>query len=396
MPVAAPETMVFSSAMAGQVRAGLFFLRFSPYNVNGTQYQGRCGVRHWQGWVLVVLAGLVCWGNPASIPGIVADGVRRQAVAASGVQGFGILYRLPGLWNGPVTSTTPAGSFPKWYVDFRPTSAGQLSQFSTVKPGLNNYLSFFIVRHGGRLKVAMRTDATFRGKGCITYEVIQSADEERGVYVFADFQSGKSRAYTVFTFTGRMMNMRTFTNKFNKLRAPVLHADWNARLVSRAPALAAVRALGYPRPHAVKDFSTVFGNRHESIYFVRKEAPYPSETEPYVGRIRFLISTGGKVKHRSRDEVLLMLTTRPLYDGFRYLPSRLQYLSKLVYLPGDIREHLMTLVHPGSYYLYAYTDTNGDKRHSAGEYCATRLVHQVTVSPSGTVVVPVMIDGIIP
>ncbi|MBN2439976.1 MAG: hypothetical protein JXJ04_01470, partial [Spirochaetales bacterium] len=88
------------------------------------------------------------------------------------VMGFGILRRLPGLWHGPVTSTTPAGNFPMWYVDFRPVSPGQVSQYSILDPDTINYISFFIVKHQGISKVALRTEGVFRNKGCVTYEVI--------------------------------------------------------------------------------------------------------------------------------------------------------------------------------------------------------------------------------
>ena len=72
------------------------------------------------------------------------------------VEGFGILKRLPGLWNGPVTSSTPAGSFAKWYVDFRPVSSGQVSQYSTLDENTLNYLFFFVVKRDGKLKVALQ------------------------------------------------------------------------------------------------------------------------------------------------------------------------------------------------------------------------------------------------
>lgn len=77
------------------------------------------------------------------------------------ILGFGILSRLPGLWNGPVSTTTPAGSFDNWYVDFRPVSPGQVSQYSTLDAQTLNYLSFFIVEHDNRLKISMHTEGVF-------------------------------------------------------------------------------------------------------------------------------------------------------------------------------------------------------------------------------------------
>ena len=119
------------------------------------------------------------------------------------VMGFGILRRLPGQWHGPVTTTTPAGSFDEWYVDFRPVSPGQISQYSTLDAQTINYISLFIVKHEDRLKVALRTEGVFQGKGCVTYEVIDTVKESEGYYRFSDFQAGDDRAYTEFTFKGK-------------------------------------------------------------------------------------------------------------------------------------------------------------------------------------------------
>ena len=57
-------------------------------------------------------------------------GCKRDKDDTKNVLGFEFLKKIPGLWHGPVTSSTSAGSFDIWYVDFRPVSAGQVSQFS--------------------------------------------------------------------------------------------------------------------------------------------------------------------------------------------------------------------------------------------------------------------------
>ncbi len=46
------------------------------------------------------------------------------------------------------------------------------------------------------MKVAMRTEGVFKNKGCVTYEVLDKADEKNGYYRFSDFQAGTNRAYT--------------------------------------------------------------------------------------------------------------------------------------------------------------------------------------------------------
>ena len=161
-----------------------------------------------------------------------------------GVLRFGILGRLPGLWHGTVSTTTPAGSFDNWYVYFRPVSAGQVSQYSTLDARTINYISFFIVRHEGRLKVALRTEGVFDGKGCVTYEVVDTVRESEGYYRFADFPAGDDRAYTEFTFKDDEFLMEVYTNRFNRVSPLELHSRWRARLGDRNAAAEAVS--GFP------------------------------------------------------------------------------------------------------------------------------------------------------
>jgi len=321
---------------------------------------------------------------------------RSQAIDRSDVLGFGFLYRIPGLWKGPVTSDTPAGDFPVWYVDFRPVSPAQISEFSTVDASLCNFITFFIVKHEGRLKVAMRTDARYQNEGCITYEVMQTADEDKGYYQFADFQSGVNRAYTIFEFQENKFEMRVYTNKFNKLKEPSLHSRWQATRTTIAPARPAIEHFNYPQPVMVKDFSTTFGNAHESVFFDLAADPYPSKNEPYVSSITFNVTVDEKLETSPDDELFLMLTTEPIFKGFRYDPKRLNYISKFVYLPIGMQEYTMTHVHPGSYYIYSYDDTNGDKRHKSGDYMSSKWEHIITVPPDTNISVATHIDYIIP
>src|SRR3954463_4758051 len=64
--------------------------------------------------------------------------------ASTPVMGYNILDRLPGIWNGPVTSSTPLGSYPEWIVDFRPVSAAQVSAKNELDTANNILMGFFI------------------------------------------------------------------------------------------------------------------------------------------------------------------------------------------------------------------------------------------------------------
>jgi len=329
--------------------------------------------------------------------GISAGKTRGGSAAKSGgVFGIGILKRLPGQWHGPVYSSTPAGSFENWYVDFRPVSAGQVSQYSSIDADTINYISFFIVRHGGRLVVAMRTEGVFQNKGCVTYEVADTAREPEGYYRFSDFQSGDRRAYTTFAFRGEEMVMEVYTSRFNTVNPPVLHSKYTARLAGRSAASAAVRRFSFPGREAVKDFTNVFRNMKESIYFDLDRDPYPSSGQPHTGRVTVNIAFDGKLPVNDRHEVLVLLTTQSLYDGLKYDPERLKYISRHAYLKPDAKTCVFKNVHPGKYHLYAYVDVNGDRRYLSGDYMSSDINRTFVLAPNGTVSVGTKIDFVIP
>ncbi len=312
------------------------------------------------------------------------------------VLGYGILNKIPGLWHGPVTSSTPAGSFPVWYVDFRPVSAGQVSQFSMLDSQTINNISFFIVKHEQQLKVAMRTEGCFDKKCCVTYEVIDSVNENSGYYRFSDFQNHTKRAYTEFTFKEDELLMEVYTNKFNTEKQLKLHSRWKAKLGDRKAAYDAIVHLNYPQPVMIKDFSNVFKNMSESIYFSFENDPYNSSSQPYVGSVTVNISISEDLKTKKDHELFLLLTTESLFDGLKYKKENLKYFSKYVYLPIGTESYTIKNVHPGKYYLYSYNDVNKDKKHKRGDYMSSDLNNVITVPEKGNVTVNTLIDFIIP
>ena len=316
--------------------------------------------------------------------------------ANDSVLGFGFLKRIPGQWSGPVFSSTPAGSFKDWHVDFRPVSAGQVSQYSTLDADTVNSISFFIVKHGNRLKVAMRTEWIFQHKGCVTYEAIDTVRESEGYYKFSDFQAGIQRVYTEFIFKDTSMTMKVYTNKFNKVSPLQLHSKWDAVLGGRTAASEAISKFGFPRPVMVKDFSTVFNNMSESIYFSFEKDPYPSSAIPYMGNVTVNISIDGGVPVRNGNEIFLLLTTESLFDGLRLKKDYQKHFSRFVYLPAGAKSYTFNNVHPGKYYVNSYIDINNDKKHTRGDYMSSETDNTVLLGEKGSSAINTKIDFLIP
>lgn len=326
----------------------------------------------------------------------VSSGDPGEKVSRNDILGFGFFNRIPGLWSGPVITDTPAGNFPVWYVDFRPVAPGQISQYTSIDLNTINYLSFFIVKHDNQLKLAMRTEGVFMNQGCVTYEVMEAADESKGYYKFSDFVAGSRRAYTEFTFTDNKLVMEVYTTKFNKLVEPVLHSRWEAVLADRSAAETAIEHFNYPQAEIVKDFSDVFVNLYESIYYDLSRDPYPSDSQPYVGTLTINVDISDNLPVKDDDELFILLTTESLFEGLTYLPENLKYFSKCIFVPIDMRTFTFKDIHPGTYYLYSYNDINGDKRHLSGDYFSSNIFHAITLEPGQNLEVNTFIDSVIP
>ena len=323
--------------------------------------------------------------------------VTAQNIESKDVLGYYFLKRIIGLWNGPVCSTTPAGNFDNWYVDFRPVSAGQVSQFTQLDSQTVNITSFFIVKFNNQYKVAMRTEGCFARKCCVTYEVMDSLDEAKGYYRFSDFQSGTKRAFTEFYFKEDEFVMKVYTNKFNKVNPLQLHTEYKAKLADRLSAYEAISHFEFPQPIVTKDFTDVFKNMTESIYFDLDKDPYSSSSQPYVGNITVNIFIDPKLEVNKADELCILLTTESLFDGLKYDKKNLNYLSKYVYLPSGTKSYTIKNVHPGKYFIYSYNDKNNDKKHLKGDYMSSNIDNNVVIVPSnGNVKVDTKIDFVIP
>lgn len=319
-----------------------------------------------------------------------------KASDSQDILGYGFLNRIPGLWHGPVSTSTATGSFDVWYVDFRPITEGQVAQFSLLDPSKLENISFFIVKYNNQMKLAMRTEGCSNDTCCATYEMIDSVVEQEGYYRFIDFVKGKKRACTIFEFSGNQMVMTTYTNKFNKSDTLVWHSTYTATLGTKDNAIEATTHFKYPQPMMTSDFTYAFKNMNESIFFDLTNDPYNSLTQNYVGSVTAKISITGNLPTISADKVFLVFTTQPLFTGNTYNPGNLNYISKYVYLPVTTSAYTLENFHPGKYYIYALIDKNHDGTYQSGDYMSSNINNIFTLPANQNFTIQTNIDYIIP
>ena len=312
------------------------------------------------------------------------------------VLGFNFFNRIPGLWNGSVATSTAAGSFDKWYLDYRPISSCQVSQFSQLDTSTINNISFFIVKYNSQYKIAMRTEGCRNDTCCVTYEMMDSVSEANGYYHFVDFVKGKKRAMTIFRFFGDSLTVTTYTNKFNKSDTLVWHSTFKAKLGSKSNATEATTHFNYPQPVMTRDFSNAFNNMQESIFFNFDNDPYNSLAQPYVGSVTVNISVAANCPVNSSDQIFMVFTTDPLFQGLAYKPENLKYISRYVMLSASSKSYTIHNVHPGKYYLYSLIDKDHDGTYLTGDYMSSNITNTFTLGDSQHISVSTHIDFIIP
>jgi hypothetical protein len=212
-------------------------------------------------------------------------------------------------------------------------------------------------------------------------------------YRFVDFVQGIKRTCTEVIFIQDSVIIQTSTNKGITNGPLVPHMQWRAKLQDTTSCQAAIVHFNFPQKVLVQNFDTTFANVTESIYFQNTGDPYPASAQPYVGQAT--ISYGSDWQLTGSHNVFLIVTTQPLISNFTFNQANMKYRSRYVILSGSLNQFTFTLMHPGTYYVYAYYDANGDGVIDSGDYVSASNT-TFTLAPGGTASVSTQIDYQIP
>lgn len=345
--------------------------------------------------LLLVLAGLVSCNKGSSNNNNTDDG---SLTDNTNVMGYGILSKWPGIWDGPVNSNTALGSFPEWIVDMRPISEAQVSGKSELDTINDIFMSFFICKYDGKYKMAFRNGGGFAGLQRISYQIIDSVIETptQAYYRFADVKAGEDRVYAEFLFQNDSVYMQVYTNKYNTVSPPVLHMQWRAGKVDTSSTQDAITAFNFPQKKLVRDFSTAFDGLTETVFYNTTNDPYKQEDHPYLGNSTITATLGSSVTTQASGKVILVISTQPLFNGFILDANNLRYRSRYIYMNSSPFVYTFDYMHPDTYYINAFYDSNGDGNPGSGEYLSSPFDQSFTLSAKGTASKSVEINYQIP
>ncbi|CAN5435057.1 hypothetical protein BH09BAC1_BH09BAC1_19770 [soil metagenome] len=315
------------------------------------------------------------------------------------VVGYGIMEDFAGIWNGPVNSTSALGSYPEWIVDFRPISAGQLTAKNELDSINDIFMGFFIAKAKDKYVMTFRNGGGFAGMQRVSYACCDSSynNGTERYYRFVDFKAGFNRLYIEFRFRNDSVHMQSFTNKYNTLSAPTLHMQWDAKRMDGSASHLAAQQFGFPKKISVKDFATTFDSRSDAVFYNVEEDPYSQSEHPYLGNTLIDCSFGSAVQTQAGAKVILIITTQPLFAGLQYTPVNLKYRSRYVLLTGAHgSSYNFDYMHPGTYYLNAIYDTNGNLVPESGEFIQFPFDKAFTLSANDTIDISTQISLQIP
>jgi len=313
------------------------------------------------------------------------------------VLGYSVLNKVKGIWNGPVTSTTPLGGYPEWIVDFRPISENQISAKNELDTLNDIHMSFFIAKYNNQYKVAFRNGGSFAGNQRVSYFLCDSVSETtaKSFYRFSEILIGKNRAYTEVILKQDSLIIKSYTNRYNTQANSTPHMVWSAKLQDTTSANAAVSNFNFPKQTLTKDFSSVFVGQTEAVYYNSSNEPYPESTQPYLGNTTVNYSFASNYTPLPNKKVLLIITTQPLFNGFVFNSANLKYRSRYVILTANDLSYTFNYMHPGSYHLHAFYDNDGNNLPNSGDWLSSANP-SFTLGALGTSTVSTQINFTIP
>jgi hypothetical protein len=325
----------------------------------------------------------VCFISLSLISSCKKDNSNPQSI--ENALGYGVLEKVRGIWSGPVTSTTALGGFQEWIIDFRPISASHISSKNELNTENDIFMSFFIAKYNNEYRVAFRNGGYFAGSYRISYFLADSVYESgnESYYRFSEIFNNTNRAYTEVFAKGDSLKIHSSTNRYNTQTSATPHMAWNAKRQDMTSSQPAKDLFGFPEKQLEKDLSQAFTGRTESIFYAPGGDPFPESEMPHLGSATVSYSFAQGFNPDSNKNVLLMLTTQPLIEGFSYNPDRLRYRSRYVILNSTENSFNFNYLHPGTYYVYALYDKDGNQTFNSGDWLSTGT-HTFTLSSKGT------------
>jgi len=135
----------------------------------------------------------------------------------------------------------------------------------------------------------------------------------------------------------------------------------------------------------------------DAVFYSAADDPYPEQDQPYLGQATVNISVTNPPSISASKKVIIIVTTKPLFNGLVFQPANLDFRSRYVFVgAANPTGYTFNYMHPGDYYVNAIYDSNGDLNFTSGDYVNYPFDVPITLTAEGTVTKDVSVSFQIP
>jgi len=172
---------------------------------------------------------------------------------------------------------------------------------------------------------------------------------------------------------------------------------WRAKIQDVTSVQPSISLFNFPQKEITRDFSTTFEGLSEAVFYSSSLDPYPEQEQPHLGVANVSIDITNPVTIDPDKKVLVIVTTQPLFNGATFNAGNLIYRSRYVLVGADNPTgYDFNYMHPGTYYVNAIYDDNGDQNFSSGDFMNSSFDAPLTVNGEATANTSVTINFQIP
>ncbi|MCR9246179.1 MAG: hypothetical protein NXI31_14205 [bacterium] len=327
--------------------------------------------------------------------------------------GFDLLERLQGHWVGKMNLM---GQDMPWFAwDYRAIAPSHVHAIFEGGTLGNLFTSFFVADLRGTRTIMARNGGLLNGIYRTSYFVLDRVQKngKSTEYRLVDAYGGEGIMWMNLAFTGESLVFTSHTSRLGLAGPPKRHMRFEGRRMHPELARSAAKAVGFPALDAAYDFadglplpdwgagvpvtsySYIWEDKDLSVLSLAKLCGDPIRIDqmPYLATLRVEFERGARLRDMPM-EIYLSRSPLTAADG-KFLmrhgyPSTATFDGVLMFsrLTACETEMTFTYLHPGTYYVTAVCDKNGDGYPSAGDLSHKSVKIEVLPRSAGEVRLP--------
>ena len=308
------------------------------------------------------------------------------------ILGFELLNDLKGHWIG--SNETAFGTFDWFAFDFRPISPSHLHSIYEGASLQNIITSIFIADLEGKQRIMARNGGWLGPQFRATYFMLDRAEQDGDAkyYRLVDAVGGEDRAFIEFRFEGDSLFFDAYKDNSGSLDKPIHHMGFRGVNANPDFANSATALFNFPQKVSEVNLDNAFTNLVDSdsaLFLEESNDPFPKDQHGHVSDLKINISRDNAIKDES---LLLYISAEPIVDSdsqvlFDNLDTK---VIRTISVSSEEDFYLTTYLHPGTYFITAFSDRDGNFFPSQGDII--NISKSTEVTPEGVLEMDIQIS----